>query len=106
MTRVYFIHATLALLLISSTARAQHADEDSPWYGWQTLSVDALSLTTALGGIFLSTRPWTERPASNKFLIYSGIGAYVFGAPIVHAAHHQTGKAIGSLLLRSIPPLI
>ncbi len=62
------------------------------WYGWQTLLVDALSIgfavaTAGRGGEL-------------------GLGVYVFGAPVVHAAHGHPGKALGSFGLRLGAPFV
>jgi len=57
------------------------------WYGWQTLLVDLGSvLTIPLGGV--------------------GLAGYALGAPIVHLAHGQVGRGVGSLGLRLALPLV
>jgi hypothetical protein len=87
-------------------AGSDNAPEVEPavhWYGWQTLLVDAagpaalLTARAAVGPSF----PSTVGPA---FWV-AGASTYALGAPVVHAAHGQWGRAAGSLGLRLGLPL-
>ncbi len=56
------------------------------WYGWETLTVDAVSIAAMpLAGV--------------------GVGGYLLGAPIVHAAHDRWGAAATSLGMRVALPI-
>jgi len=66
------------------------------WYGWQTLLVDGASVVLlAVGGASNSSSD-----ASVAAAAFGSIG-YLFGAPIVHAAHGNWGKAGGSFAFRA-----
>ncbi|MBI2395096.1 MAG: hypothetical protein HYV09_36335 [Deltaproteobacteria bacterium] len=67
------------------------------WYGWQTLTTDAVALP-----LFLLAGADSE-PAA-LFGVLTGLTTYVFGAPIIHAAHHSPAKAFGSFGLRLAAP--
>ncbi len=56
------------------------------WYGWQNLTVDGASVLVA------------------PILPPLGLGGYLLGSPIVHAAHERYLVAGGSLLLRVALP--
>ena len=66
----------------------------SPWYGWQTLLVDAGSLT-----LFLA------EPTGSAGTVFGLIGLAV-GAPIVHWAHDHGGEAGLSLALRVVSMVV
>jgi hypothetical protein len=73
----------------------------SRWYGWQTLLVDAASLTVGAGGHalgvdgeFLSTATAT-----------AGVAGYVLAAPTIHWLHGQRERAGWSLGLRLVLPM-
>jgi len=70
------------------------------WYGWQTLLVDLAAGAAVAGGAnsFYSSGVGVGIAAL-------GILTYVVGPPIVHAAHHEGGRALGSLGLRIGVPL-
>ncbi len=70
-------------------ARAEAPPRD--WYGWQTLIVDASALTLASVGWLTDTTALTG----------AGVGAYLLGAPVVHAANGSVGKAFVSLGVRA-----
>jgi len=70
------------------------------WYGWQTLIVDGVA-TTAL--IAVAARNSSESP--DAWL--TGIAVtYAVVPPVIHLAHGHPGKAILSLGIRSIGPLL
>lgn len=60
------------------------------WYGGQTLVVDGLSL----GALLLS-----GGSNSGELAAFGGLG-YLFGAPVVHAAHGHVGKPFASFGMR------
>ena len=89
------------------------------WYGAQTLIVDGGAL--ALVVVARTIRPvYAGEEASttcvancsrsaksaSDVLLVTGLGAYQFGAPIVHLTHHHTGKAAASFGLRTLPALL
>ena len=63
------------------------------WYGWQTLLTDASAVLLIV--------PVSKAPV----LGYAGIGMYGLGAPIVHLAHGNPGRAAGSFALRTVLPV-
>lgn len=57
------------------------------WYGWETLTMDAVSIAAMpVAGV--------------------GVGGYLLGAPIIHAAHDRWGIAAASLGLRVGLPIV
>jgi len=61
-------------------------EPETHWYGWETLTVDAVSVAAMpLAGV--------------------GVAGYLVGAPIVHAAHDRWGAAAASLGLRVALPI-
>lgn len=83
----------------SSVARNRQSDPHtvatgSRWYGWQTLAFDAASVGSMAGGIYESEE-----------LFFAGFFGYVFGAPIVHGAHGESTKAVGSFAMRVALPI-
>jgi hypothetical protein len=117
--------AALALLLSASAARAQSAAEmtgtarataeanpsasgpGSPsektiWYGWQTLTTDAAALTLLLSGAVVNE----SNNGTAEAFAYASAATFVFGGPVVHAAHENWGRAFGSLGLRVGAPIV
>ncbi len=72
---------------VGSPTRA--STTETSWYGWQTLLLD----TTSVLVIAASGGPGGLDSAGRTL----GLGALVFGAPIIHAAHGNWGIAAGSL---------
>ena len=75
------------------------AAEKRVWYGWQTLATDASSLAplvlmAAMDG------------GGAEVFVPLALGTYVLGGPIVHAAHGNWGRAVGSLSLRIGAPIL
>jgi hypothetical protein len=92
-----FVLPVAAASLVSSSARVDVADKapaETVWYGWQTLTTDAASL--ALAGLSLAS----DGPGSERVFGVTAASAFVLGAPIVHAAHGNLGRGVGSLALR------
>ncbi len=65
---------------------------ETTWYGWQTLTADALSM----GALFA-----TKGDGATV-----GFVGYLAGAPIIHAAHGNVAKGAGSVGLRLALPVI
>ena len=72
------------------------------WYGWQTLSLDAASLTVGVIGV----NNMGEARSTGILMGSIGLTGYTLGAPVVHWSHGQPGKAAASLGLRIGAPLI
>ncbi|MCA9642176.1 MAG: hypothetical protein H6718_07820 [Polyangiaceae bacterium] len=60
------------------------------WYGWQTLTLDAVAIT--LGAV-----------TKNAYVF---LGGYAVTGPILHLGHGQPANAIGSLGIRVAAPFI
>ena len=90
---------TLAAATETPVATEEH------WYGWQTMIADAgaVGLTAAGFGIAAAA---DGRSKAGVNVVYAGLGAFVFGGPIVHAAHGHWAKAGGSLALRLGLPVL
>ena len=73
---------------------------DSKWYGWQTLLVDASTLTT---GILVAAASEGDAGGLGASI---ALGGYALGGPIVHWANGQVGKGFASLGLRLGAPLV
>jgi hypothetical protein len=71
-------------------------------YGWQTMASDL----TAISLLALSSGIQDEHQNASTLALSAGLGFYVLGAPLVHAANGQTGKGVGSLGLRVGAPLV
>lgn len=105
-------------LMVSTEAAAADAEEanDTHWYGWQTLAVDAAAATTMVVGVatapkggegaaslLLPTRLLDEPPKSTTTLDI-GLALYTAGPAIVHAAHGRPLQSIGSAAIRAAGP--
>lgn len=88
--------ATTTKTTAATTATRSTATETS-WYGWQTLAVDggSIAMGLALGS--------AGHGGAGGVL---ALGGYVFGGPIVHAAHGHTDAVLGDLGLRLGAPLL
>jgi hypothetical protein len=63
------------------------------WYGWQTLLVDG----AALAMVYAAADQHTHDAPT---LAYVALGTNVLGPPVVHWAHGNVGRGLGSLLIR------
>lgn len=68
------------------------------WYGWQILLTDATA-----GALFAGSHA-LRAPVPAWTLFSLSIGTYALGGPIIHLAHGQTARAVGSLGLRVALP--
>jgi hypothetical protein len=81
------------------------------WYGWQTLAMDAAwvgLLGIAVTAIAVDPA-FNDEGAPNAVAIIAMVPAvptYLFGAPIVHAAHGHWDRAGASLALRIGAPIV
>jgi hypothetical protein len=78
------------------------ADEARPtrrWYGWQTLIVDGAA------SVALLTLASQSR-SSNDGWLAPVTGTYLLASPIIHVAHGHPGKALLSLGIRGVGPLL
>jgi hypothetical protein len=74
------------------------ARQTQHWYGWQTLLVDGAALAA-----ITSVAAFDRGSHTGGAVVLGGLGAYAFGAPIVHATHGHWGTAFGSFGLRAVP---
>ena len=79
-------------------------EEHEEWYGWQTLTTDAASVTFLVGFGVAAGR--SNNDATETVFASACAGAYFLGGPIVHAAHGNWGRAAGSLGLRVGAPFV
>jgi hypothetical protein len=97
---------TAAVLLAASTARAQsQPTEEAGGYRWQIAATDVAFIGATAGGLALEGRGVLDNLPSNM-LMGIGIPGYFLGAPIVHVAHREYGRAGVSLALRLGLPIL
>jgi hypothetical protein len=102
------MRSLVILLLLVATAHADppgmtapaappidHGDADS--YRLQTAAADAAALA-----MFVIASKSEDGDAAASI----GLGMYVAGGPIVHLIHHHNGRAVASLALRVVLPVI
>lgn len=90
--RLRVLLVVLASLFFASTASA----DETRWYGWQTLAVDAASVVVAAAAAHVDTESPSTRPFVTAGLV-GGVGGFLVGAPIVHLAHGEYRHAGASL---------
>ena len=120
--------AGLVVAMSASSARAQggtgeHPSVHSPrfadesrqsarrWYGYQTVISDVLSTSLLFAGaasmdICISPFGRPQGGCHNEvptLLILGGMAGYIFGGPVIHAAHGHWNRAAYSLGLRVVP---
>ena len=76
--------------------------ELTSWYGSQTLATDAAAFALLVPAAVAGAQ---NNDMAAESLVYTALGSYVMGAPIVHAAHGNWGRALGSLGLRIAAPI-
>ncbi len=69
----------------------------SRWYGWQTLATDGAATMMLFAAA-------DSRDGAG--LAYGSLAMYNLGAPIVHFAHGNFGRGLGSLAVRSLPSVL
>ena len=108
-----WIVATCSLAFLATTASVAHADPactsgcppaPESWYGWQTLSLDALSFGTFVGTLedhsHASDSSWTAWGLGGSLTVYG------LGPPIVHLFHHRYVAAGLDLAVRAAAPIL
>jgi hypothetical protein len=88
---------------VDTDERSLSADEEDPspappetrWYGWQTLTTDAVAVSLLLSGV---------GPDANLTALEVGMGTFGLGGPIVHVAHGRPVIAAASFLARVALP--
>lgn len=93
------VRAQQSLGFHSSQFHSSHGDESvtaSSSYGWQIALVD--------GGAALLLLSAASNDSESIGLL--GIGGYLVGGPIVHSAHGNAKRAVGSLALRVVLPVV
>ena len=101
------VPAGALIACLTTVAAPDGAAAEGPWYGYQTLMVDAASLT--LGAIALSHAGEIHagRPGSPSltFGLIAGVG-FLFGPAVVHGLHGGRTETIQkSIALRTLLPL-
>lgn len=75
----------------------EQPSKEHRWYGWQTLTSDAISIGVFAAGM---------GDEDSKGATFAGFFGYLFGGPIIHGMHRQTGKSLGSFGLRAGLPIV
>lgn len=95
--------ACCLFLRLTTAAASAHAEDapldedaadDREWYGWQTLSADALATSLVVAGLH----------ARSDDLFGTGVASYFLLAPGVHWVHGNVLKGFGSLALHLAVP--
>ena len=73
--------------------------EEEPEYDDYRLSLLASDLT-AISLVFLGAVVYDDNEAIGNFGLAGGVATYALGGPILHVAHEQPGRALGSFALR------
>ena len=87
-------------------AGSRRTTDDTPalrtrWYGWQSLSADGAALLTLISAGAASD----QKGHLSDVLTYGSVGIYLLGAPVIHFAHGNPGRGLGSLGLRAGVPV-
>jgi len=112
---VFFVVATL--VLAGSGARATDLHDKPPpwegaqtWYGWQTLSADGAALLLGgVGAVRLATDDAYANQGSNGLAgtgLRAGLVVFALGTPLMHGLHRHPARAVGSLAMRVLLPLL
>jgi len=96
----------LVIAMATGRARAETAPaagEATPSYRWQIGIADG-----AAAAILYTTYEMIDRRAysGSKALLTVGLGTYLLGGPVIHAAHHNGGRAALSLVVRTLLPCL
>lgn len=83
-------------------ATSTPAEPASAWYGQPILVADVAALGLVLTGLASSR----SSPTAAKVLVLGGLATYGLGGPIVHLAHDNPGRALGSVGLRVGMPVV
>lgn len=102
-------HCPLLFVLASLFLAAPAAAEETRWYGWQTLAVDAAAtaiIVTSVSEQDGGSRALDIGTGSGKMILGLGIGTYALGGAAVHIAHGQPWKAVASVGVRAVSPVV
>lgn len=97
----------LASLFFASSACA--AEEETRWYGWQTLLVDAAATSLLIASVDAQSggsKALDLGTGSGKAFLGLGIATYALGGGTVHLAHGSPAKAIASVGMRAVSPVL
>lgn len=105
-------YASLSLGYVLVDRRPVVRRDLSGWYGYKLLATDLAVIGTmalAVGGVDASTLPW-ERPEKlyPTKEVLAGIAGLVLvsGGAVIHLQHRRPLAALGSVLLRTVLPLV
>ncbi len=109
MRRIMRRLAILASLAVSATAAAEPPgltqpvmEEGAPSYRAEIIATDVVGTALLLGGA--ASAVGGNDP--NTAVLGLGLVTYGLGGPIVHLAHHHTARALESLALRIVAPIL
>jgi hypothetical protein len=74
--------------------------EPAAWYGRPALIADAASISIWLGGLAIGHAGKDAQPGDALAAV--GLVGYELGGPVLHWAHENHGRAVGSLALRTV----
>jgi hypothetical protein len=86
-----------------SVAPPAPAPESTPWYGWQTLTVDAATAALITTSVVMDANK-PNSPESNR-VGYVGLGLYAVGPALVHALHGRPLASLASVGVRLAGPI-
>lgn len=79
------------------------------WYGWQTLTSDAASLSVTAIGLAVVVNNLSSESGGTSIgagLVVIGAAGYVIVPAVIHGSHNRPGAALGSLGLRLALPYL
>jgi hypothetical protein len=96
----------MAVLLAAANAHAESEPADAGGgYRWQVAATDAGVIAAAAAGFALEGRGFLDNVPSNMLMGVASAG-YFLGAPVVHLAHREYGRAGISIILRVGLPIV
>lgn len=78
-------------------------ERPSRWYGWQTLATDGGAVLLIVASLSMND---ANRDTPTEALAWGAFGAYALGAPVVHFAHSNPGRGLGSVAMRVGGPIL
>ena len=92
--------------LESTTEVAAPVAQAHRWYGYQTLAADAAAAAFWAGGLHTDLERKPNQGAGGDVLFAGMLTAYLAPAPIIHLAHGNHWRALGSLGVRVGFPIL
>lgn len=94
------------LLPYAGVGLAANTEKETPgvgstYYGWQIIISDVAAVTMLGKGSNSSTKGTSEHA-----LFYSGVTLWTLGGPILHVVHQSVPRALISIAMRVVPPLV